>query len=172
MYSRKGSLANFKGGGICIGDNLYFSSGDSVNPIASNLHGAVFIEKDARLRVGNDVGMSSTRLWIHESVTIGDNVKIGACVLITDTDAHPMDFLTRRTSNYVTNSAPVVIEDDAWIGAHSIVLKGVTIGARSIVGAGSVVTRSITADCVAVGNPCRVIKSLDNINKAENKYTD
>ena len=93
-------------------------------------------------------------------------------MLITDTDAHPMDFLTRRTSNYVTNSAPVVIEDDAWIGAHSIVLKGVTIGARSIVGAGSVVTRSITADCVAVGNPCRVIKSLDNINKAENKYTD
>jgi acetyltransferase-like isoleucine patch superfamily enzyme len=161
-----------KGGGICIGDNLYFSSGDSVNPIASNLQGAVFIEKDARLRVGNNVGMSSTRLWIHESVTIGDNVKIGACVLITDTDAHPMDFLTRRTSNYGTNSAPVVIEDDVWIGAHTIILKGVTIGARSIVGAGSVVTRSIPADCVAAGNPCRVIKSLDSINKKESKYTD
>lgn len=55
-------------------------------------------------------------------------------------------------------SAPIVIEDDVWVSAHSIILKGVTIGARSIIGAGSVVTKSIPADCVAAGNPCRVIK--------------
>ena len=54
-------------------------------------------------------------------------------------------------------SASIVIEDDVWVGAHSIILKGVTIGARSIIGAGSVVTKSIPADCVAAGNPCRVI---------------
>ena len=57
-------------------------------------------------------------------------------------------------------SAPIVIEDDVWVGAHSIILKGVTIGARSIIGAGSVVTKNIPPDCVAAGNPCRVIKSL------------
>lgn len=57
-------------------------------------------------------------------------------------------------------SAPIVVEDDVWVGAHSIILKGVTIGARSIIGAGSVVTKSIPADCVAAGNPCRVIKNL------------
>lgn len=104
--------------------------------------------------------MSSTRLWIHESARIGTNVKIGGCVLITDTDAHPMDYVARRSSNDGTKSAPVVIEDDVWVGAHCIILKGVTIGARSIIGAGSVVTKSIPADCVAAGNPCRVIKNL------------
>lgn len=104
--------------------------------------------------------MSSTRMWIHDSVNIGDNVKIGACVLITDTDAHPLDYLARRTSNEGTKSAPIIIEDDVWVGALSNILKGVTIGVRSIIGVGSVVTRSIPADCVAAGNPCEVIKSL------------
>lgn len=105
--------------------------------------------------------MISTRMWIHDSVTIGDNVKVGACVLITDTDSHPMNYEVRRTSNYGTKSAPIVIEDDVWVDAHSIILKGVTIGARSIIGAGSVVTKSIPADCVAAGNPCKVIKSIN-----------
>lgn len=104
--------------------------------------------------------MSSTRMWVHDSVNIGDNVKIGACVLITGTDAHPLDYLARRTFNDGTKSAPIIIEDDVWVGALSNILKGVTIGARSIIGVGSVVTRSIPADCVAAGNPCKVMKSL------------
>lgn len=148
------------GGKLKIGDNFYFSSGDAVNPMMSNLQGAVYVEPGAELTIGNNVGMSSTRIWVHDSVAVGDNVKIGACVLITDTDAHPMDYMVRRTSNKGTKSAPIVIEDDVWVGAHSIILKGVTIGARSIIGAGSVVTKSIPADCVAAGNPCRVIKNL------------
>lgn len=71
-----------------------------------------------------------------------------------------MDSQVRRSSNEGTKSAPVVIEDDVWVGAHCIILKGVTIGARSVIGAGSVVTKSIPADCVAAGNPCKVIKNL------------
>ena len=146
---------------VAIGDNFYFSSGDAVNPISSNLQGAIYLENGASLKIGNNVGMSSTRMWIHDSVTIGDNVKVGACVLITDTDAHPLDYLARRSSNEGTKSAPIVIEDDVWVGAHSIILKGVTIGARSIIGAGSVVTKNIPADCVAAGNPCKVIKRYE-----------
>lgn len=149
-----------RGGRITIGDNFYLSSGNGVNPIASNLQADVYVEPGANLTIGNNVGMSSTRLWIHESARIGNNVKIGGCVLITDTDAHPMDYMARRSSNEGTKSAPVVIEDDVWVGAHCIILKGVTIGARSVIGAGSVVTKSIPADCVAAGNPCRVIKNL------------
>lgn len=145
---------------ISIGDNFYFSSGDAVNPMTSNLQGAVYVEPGAELSIGNNVGMSSTRFWVHDRVAIGDNVKIGACVLITDTDAHPMDYMARRTSNEGTKSAPIVIEDDVWVGAYSIILKGVTIGARSIIGAGSVVTKNIPPDCVAGGNPCKVIKTL------------
>lgn len=150
-----------RGARITIGDNFYLSSGNGVNPIASNLQADVYVEPGANLTIGNNVGMSSTRLWIHESARIGNNVKIGGCVLITDTDAHPMDYMARRSSNEGTKSAPVVIEDDVWVGAHCIILKGVTIGARSIIGAGSVVTKSIPADRVAAGNPCKVIKSLN-----------
>lgn len=150
-----------EGSKLNIGDNFYLSSGNGVNPIASNLSADVYVESGAALTIGNNVGMSSTRLWIHESARIGNNVKIGGCVLITDTDAHPMDYMARRSSNEGTKSAPVVIEDDVWVGAHCIILKGVTIGARSVIGAGSVVTKSIPADCVAAGNPCRVIKSLN-----------
>ena len=152
-------LWTIRGGEISIGDNFYFSSGNGVNPIAGNSQGAVYVKSGACLKIGDKVGMSSTRMWVHEGVVIGDNVKIGACVLITDTDAHPMDYMARRTTNEGTKSAPIVIEDDVWIGAHTIILKGVTIGARSVIGAGSVVTRSIPADSVAAGNPCRVIKS-------------
>lgn len=122
-------MANW-GARISIGDNFYFSSGDAVNPMTSNLQGAVYVEPGTVL-------------------AIGDNVKIGACVLITDTDAHPIDYMARRTSNEGTKSAPIVIEDDVWVVAHSIILKGVTIGARSIIGAGSVVTKNIPPDCVA-----------------------
>lgn len=148
------------GGKVRIGDNFYFSSGDAVNPLCSNLQGAIYVEKGASLTIGDDVGMSSTRMWIHNSIKIGNHVKIGGCVLMTDTDVHPMDFMARRSSNEGTKSAPIVIEDDVWIGAHCIILKGVTIGERSIIGAGSVVTRSIPADCVAAGNPCKVIKTI------------
>lgn len=149
------------GSKVSIGDNFYLSSGNGVNHITSNLQADVYVESQAMLAIGNNVGMSSTRIRVHESVTIGDNVKIGGCVLITDTNGNPMDYVARRSSNEGTKSAPVVIEDDVWVGAHCIILKGVTIGARSIIGAGSVVTKSIPADCVAAGNPCKVIKSLN-----------
>lgn len=145
---------------MCIGDNFYFSSGDGINPLGSNLEGSIFLESDANLFIGNNVGMSSTRIWVHDRVSVGDNVKFGACVMVTDTDSPPVDYMARRSSNEGTKSKPVTIEDDVWIGAHSIILKGVTIGARSIIGAGSVVTKSIPADCIAAGNPCKIIKKI------------
>lgn len=149
-----------RGGKVSIGDNFYFLSGEAVNPISSNLRGAIYVENGAIQKIGNNVGMSGTRLWVHDSVTVGNNVKIGGGVLIIDTDVHPMDFLKRRTTGKGTKSAPIVIEDDVWIGAHSIILKGVTIGARSIVGTGSIVTKSIPADIVAAGNPCKVLYNI------------
>ena len=56
--------------------------------------------------------------------------------------------------------AEVVIEDDAFIGMNTIIMKGVIIGARSVIGAGSVVTKSIPADCIAAGNPAKVTKRI------------
>lgn len=80
-----------------------------------------------------------------------------------DTDSHSLNYLLRRDANTdVPNTKPIIIEDDVLIGARSIVLKGITIGARSIIGAGSIVTKSIPSDCIAAGNPCKVIKYLNH----------
>ena len=156
-----GKISVVGDGHIEIGDNFYMTSGDHVNPISGNLQGSILTDNSkAEIHIGDNVGMSSTRMWIHDRLEIGNNVKIGACVLLIDTDTHPIDYRSRRQSNEGTKSAPIIIEDDVWIGAHSIILKGVTIGARSVIGAGSVVTKSIPSDCISAGNPCRVIKHL------------
>lgn len=147
-------------GEMKIGDNFMLISGDGINASAANQKASIFVAENARVIIGNNVGMSSTRMWISNKLTIGDNVKIGACCLIIDTDAHQIDYMQRRKGEGHIKSAPITIGDDVWIGAHCIVLKGVTIGARSIIGAGSVVTKDIPADCIAAGNPCRVIRSL------------
>lgn len=137
------------------------SNGDNVNALASNKRGSFYATDNAEIRIGDKVGMSSVVLWCHKRITIGNNVKIGANVVLIDTDSHSLDFNKRR--NPMTDwSEPkeIVIEDDVFIGMNSIILKGVQIGARSIVGAGSVVTKSIPSDCVAAGNPARIIKKL------------
>jgi maltose O-acetyltransferase len=88
-------------------------------------------------------------------VTIGDRVQIGPAVQILAVD-HPVDPGARLSEQ----GLPVAIHDDVWIGGGAIVCPGVTIGASSVIGAGSVVTRDIPARVVAVGNPCRVLRSV------------
>ena len=147
-----------------IGDNFYMSSGSHINPLARNIQGHICINKGAKLIIGNHVGMSSPVLRAHKSIKIGSNVKFGANVIVMDSDAHSMNYLHRRelSVDMVHKAdAEVVIEDDVFIGMNTIVLKGVTIGARSVIGAGSVVVKSIPADCIAVGNPAKVIKRLE-----------
>lgn len=149
-------------GTIIIGDCFTFTSGDSINPISRNLQGCINTVKKGVIKIGNNVGISSATLWAQKSIEIGNHVNIGANCLLIDNDAHPINYLERRyppTENNVSAS-PIVIEDDVWIGANCIILKGVTIGARSIVGAGSVVTQSIPCDSIAAGNPAKVVKLI------------
>ena len=80
---------------------------------------------------------------------------IGPCVQIY-TPHHPMDYQERRGSKEY--AYPVTIGEDCWIGGGAIICPGVTIGSRCVIGAGSVVTKDIPDDCVAVGNPARVIR--------------
>jgi maltose O-acetyltransferase len=91
-------------------------------------------------------------------VTIGNHVLIGPAVQIY-TATHPVDAIARRAG--LEGGSPIVIGDDVWIGGGTIICPGVTIGARSIIGAGSVVTRDVPEDVLAAGNPCRVVRSLD-----------
>ena len=125
---------------------------------------------ESKIIIGDRVGISSACLWSKERITIGNDVNIGGDCLIMDNDAHPVDYLQRRrifvkengtsTHNTAIGTAPVVIGDDVWIGARSQILKGVHIGARSVIAAGSVVVKDIPADCIAGGNPCKVIRAL------------
>jgi len=90
-------------------------------------------------------------------VRIGDNVLFGPAVQIY-TATHPLDAAERR--QWLEFAKPVVIGSDVWVGGGAIICPGVTIGSRSIIGAGSVVTRDIPDDVIAAGNPCRIIRPL------------
>ncbi|MGF1755529.1 sugar O-acetyltransferase [Vibrio makurazakiensis] len=91
-------------------------------------------------------------------VYIGEYVQIGPDVVIS-TAGHPLD-LAERVRPVATGN-PITIGDSVWIGAGAIILDGVTIGDRAVIGAGSVVNKDIPADTVAVGNPCKVVKKID-----------
>ena len=155
---------------VQIGNNCTIMSGAGLNPLSRNIKTCIYVGKKATLKLGNDVGISSSTLWVKESVSIGNSVAIGADCIIMDTAAHNLDWKIRcseETNEYgesvdmvTAASAPIVIEDNVLVGARCIILKGVTIGARSIIGSGSIVTKDIPSDCIAAGNPCKVIKSI------------
>lgn len=90
-------------------------------------------------------------------VAIGNRVLIGPNVALYAAK-HPLDYLDRREFEF---GGPVTIEDDVWIGGSAVVLAGVTIGARSVIGAGAVVTRNIPPDSLALGAPARVVRKLN-----------
>jgi maltose O-acetyltransferase len=90
-------------------------------------------------------------------VSIGDNTQLGPAVQVY-TATHPLDAAERRSGLEYGRS--IAIGSDVWIGGAAVICPGVTIGSRSVIGAGSVVTRDIPDDVFAAGNPCRVIRSL------------
>ena len=108
----------------------------------------------ARIQIGNGTYLNrNTEIVAAESVTLGRDCKIGRDVMIMDSDQHPLP-------GEPFAAAPVTIEDRVWIGARTMVLKGVTIGHDSIIGAGAIVTRDVPPLSVAVGQPARVIRAL------------
>lgn len=122
----------------------------------------------ATIVMGDDVGMSGCTVSAATSITIGSHVLLGSGCLITDSDAHPIDPEERRRGGGGI-SKPVVIEDDVFIGARVIILKGVTVGKGSVVGAGAVVAKTIPPYSIAVGNPAKVI---GDSRKREGKSLD
>jgi maltose O-acetyltransferase len=92
-------------------------------------------------------------------ITIGSNVDIAPRVVIVS-GSHEIDMIGDHSAGALT-AAEVFVQDGVWIGANTTVLPGVTIGRKSIIGAGSVVNCNIPPFCVAVGNPCRPIKQWD-----------
>ncbi len=127
-----------------------------MNSVGLNHRCIITTEKYACLKIGDNVGMSGASIWCFKEINIENNVRIGANTLITDGDAHLDDPRAGEVK-------PVHICKNVWLGMNVMVLKGVTIGENSLIGAGSVVTKDIPANVVAAGNPCKVIKPLDEL---------
>ncbi|KII79406.1 sugar O-acetyltransferase [Vibrio renipiscarius] len=106
--------------------------------------------------------VDDTHIYIGDYVMIGPNVTIA-------TAGHPINpELRKKIAQF---NVPVRIENNVWIGANSVILPGVTVGENSVIGAGSIVTKDIPANVVAVGNPCRVLRPIGEHDK-EYYYQD
>lgn len=135
-----------------IGDNCYIEP-----PLRANW--------GKNVHIGNDFYANFNLTLVDDTdVYIGNNVLIGPNVVI-DTGTHPIrpDIRAKQAQYNVA----VTIEDNVWIGAGAIILPGVCIGKNTVIGAGSIVTKDIPANVVAIGSPCRVLRE---INENDMKY--
>ena len=148
------------GSTIKIGKNAKFNYSHWSNHIGLN-HRCIIstISEDAQLTIGDNLGMSSSSITCFKRIDIGNNVRVGANCVIADGDFHLDDPRAGEPK-------PVTIRDCVWLGYGVIVMKGVTIGENSIIGMNSIVTKDIPANSVAVGNPAKVIKTLENKKQA------
>jgi acetyltransferase-like isoleucine patch superfamily enzyme len=146
-------------GTIRLGDGVTLKSRFRSNLLG--LAGPTVLEcsGEGRIAIGDGSGCSSAVLSSRCGITIGRSVMIGGNVRIFDHDYHSLDPRSRREGGAVdiagSRRRPVAIGDDAFIGVQSIILKGVTIGPRAVIGAGSVVTQDVPADEIWAGNPAR-----------------
>jgi acetyltransferase-like isoleucine patch superfamily enzyme len=151
------------GGDFEIGAAFQMNNSLRSNPIGRAQRCIFFVDSGAKLKIGNNVGMSQAALVCHTGITIGNDVKIGAGVCIYDSDFHSLDPEIRRNSQLDLKNkikAPVVIKDNVFIGAHSTILKGVSIGENAVIGACSVVTKNVPDNEIWGGNPARLIKRV------------
>lgn len=168
----------------CVGENITWISRVSChnagtkNNVQIGSHGFLGCQLYAlcggRIMIGSNVYIgSNTSVFAKESVVIGSNVIISNNVLITDNNNHPTDPTARlkmtACDNYMTDplwswalseSKPVIIKDNVWIGRDATILKGVTVGEGSIIALGAIVTNDVPPYCVAAGNPARIVKQL------------
>lgn len=144
---------------IEIGKNCIFNSVCYKNHIGINHRCILSVtppddSKKGVLKIGDNCGFSGSSIWCFDKIIIGNNVRCGANTLIMDGDAH---FEDPRTSN----PQPIILKDNVFLGANVVVKKGVTIGENTVIGMNSVVTHDIPANSIAVGIPCKVIKTIN-----------
>ncbi|HSD66320.1 MAG TPA: acyltransferase [Vicinamibacteria bacterium] len=146
---------------IRIGDDCRIRSGFSGNPVGGGARMALWVGPGGSLRLGDRVGLSQSTIVCLRSVTIEDDALLGGGCAVYDTDFHSLDPEERgRAGNPGARTAPVRIGRRAFVGGHSILLKGATIGEAAVVGAGSVVRSRVPPGQVWAGNPARFVRDL------------
>ena len=149
---------------VRFGNDVHINSAGWANPIGCGERVYIQMVDACQLIIGNNCGISNCAFTCANNIKIEDNVLLGSGCKIYDTDFHALDYEERVKGNYPgapIKTAPVVIEEGAFIGAGSMILKGVTIGKHSIVGAGAVVTKSIPAGEIWGGNPAKYIRKVE-----------
>lgn len=154
-------LQRHRGSRIALGAGIELRSTRASNPLTPH-QPCVFATRGphAQIVVGPDCGMTGAVIVAATSVHLGARVLVGANAVIMDTDFHPLEPVRRRAHPTWGDTAPILIEDDVFIGTQAMILKGVTIGRGAVVGARAVVTKDIPAFSIVAGNPARVIGSI------------
>lgn len=158
-----GKLCIINNGKIEIGDNVTINSAVWANPIGGSPRTCFKTFSTGIIEIGDGTGISNSAIVSASRVIIGQNVMIGADCRIYDTDFHPIEANYRvgeKRDDSKTRTSPVVIDDFAFIGAGSIILKGTHIGKHTVIGAGSVVSGNIPDNEIWAGNPARKIRGL------------
>jgi acetyltransferase-like isoleucine patch superfamily enzyme len=151
-------------GSISVGNNVTLNCRKMSNLAGISQPTILQCLNEGRISLGDDSGLSGAILSSRRHISLGQRCNLGVNARVYDHDFHSLDHshrTDRRTDQMHTKSAPIEIDDDVLVGANVIILKGVSIGPRSIVAAGSVVTKGIyPADSLIGGNPAKVIRQL------------
>jgi len=127
-----------------------------IQPVTIIAHG-----HNTTIKIGDNVGISGSTITALKRIEIGNNVLVGSGCIITDNDAHSINF-EERIIDAGLKPNPVVIGDNVFIGARTLILKGVHIGNNAVIGAGSVVTKDIAPFEIVAGNPAKLIKKCES----------
>jgi acetyltransferase-like isoleucine patch superfamily enzyme len=146
---------------IRIGDHCRIQSGFAGNPVGASTRMALWLGRGANLTIGDRVGLSNSTIVCMKSVSIENDVYLGGGSQIYDTDFHSVRADERgRPGNPGTRTRPVVVRARAFVGGHSTILKGVTVGEEAVVGAGSVVRSDVPERQIWAGNPAVFVRDL------------
>jgi acetyltransferase-like isoleucine patch superfamily enzyme len=147
-------LSRVKGSQIVIGEGVKIFSSTRGNPLGLARPCALrTMAEGATIKLHKNVGLSGVALCAGTSIEIGEGTIVGAGAMIIDNDFHQPIDECGWSDDSKTGARPIKVGRGVFIGANAIILKGVTIGDRAVIGAGAVVTRDVPAGHVAVGNP-------------------
>lgn len=148
---------------IRMGKNVVLVSGSETNLAGIN-HPVIIAtySKDAEVILEDNVGMSGVSINCVSRCVFKKGVMLGANVNVWDTDFHPVDPTQRlhQSSIEEAQTAPIILERNVWISANTTVLKGVTIGENTVVGAMSLVNKDLPSNTICAGIPAKKIKDL------------
>ena len=148
-------------GSIRIGEGCRIHSGFAGNPVGGDGRAGIWVGPGGRLVLGDRVGISNSTIVCMRSVSIEDEAFVGGGCRIYDTDFHSLDAEERtQPGNPGARTAPVAVRRRAFVGGHSILLKGTSVGEGAVVGAGSVVRGVVPAGQVWAGNPAAFVREL------------